>query len=243
MAPRKYYPNKKENIVQFQPENVIEIYESKVQELTEEYMQQLPDPEALYKNNKMMFNGLIKYIYLHYFKKNKPNYADADALEAIWDTYTSLCYSFNKKPSIMNFSIYSGIDCTVMFEWMNNTNRIYIYYDDNNNIINNVGRWKLEHPGREPRRELSGRHSLLMAKMRRETESALADGCAEQNSVGCMFLLKSKYGYRETAPIPAPETHGGALTAADLPTLQGVSAPELPEPPTEGQILLPKTDK
>ena len=52
----------------------------------------------------------------------------------------------------------------------------------------------------------------------KECEMALRRGTAENNKIGSMFILKAKYGYRETAPVPAPETLQ-VLPTSELPKL------------------------
>lgn len=58
----------------------------------------------------------------------------------------------------------------------------------------------------------------------KECEMALRRGTAENNKIGSMFILKAKYGYRETAPVPAPETLQ-VLPTSELPRLNTKKTP------------------
>lgn len=193
-----------------------EVYEHEIMELVDDYLSTLDNPERIYENNKGLFNGMMKYIYLNYFRGNIDT-GDIQYLDDIWNIYTSLCYKYNKRPTLLNFSILTGIDNSTFNDWKIGTNRQYIYYDSDNNRIKNYIEWKNKHPGEVPRKELSRIHSQTVKKWMQECEAALYDGATEQNSIGCIFALKANYGYTETAPVPTVNQNQRVLSASELP--------------------------
>lgn len=164
-------------------ENGTEIYESKIHELSDEYICNLDDPESI-NNNPSLFTGMIKYIYKYLFKpgrKDKVLYnsntvldtGDIELLDDIWETYTSLCYKYNKRPTLLNFSLLIGIGNDVINSWIK-------------------GEYRAGQDG------ASSPHCQTAKKWKAECESSLVDGATERNSVGCIFALKANYGYTET---------------------------------------------
>jgi hypothetical protein len=79
---------------------------------------------------------------------------------------------------------------------------MYIYKDSNGNIINNILAWTNTHIGETYNKVLSYKHMETVKKWKTECEQSLVRGATESNKVGCMFLLKAKHGYVETAPLP-----------------------------------------
>lgn len=164
-------------------ENGIEVYESRIHELADEYINTLEDPGSI-NNNPSLFTGMIKYIYKYLFKpgrKDKVKYnantildtGDIDLLNNIWDVYTELCYKYNKRPTILNFSLLIGVDNRTIDTWRR-------------------GEFRAGEDG------TSSAHSQTVKKWLKECESSLIDGATERNSVGCIFALKANYGYTET---------------------------------------------
>lgn len=149
-----------------------ELYTNKIYELVDEYINTLEAPETMKGSN--LFNGIIKYIYINLFKIQPLDNADIESIDNIWGIYTSLCYKYNKRPTILNFSLMVGINPDTINSWKNG----------------------------EYRGGLGSPHSETVKKWLAECESALFDGAIEQNSIGCIFALKANYGYTETAPIP-----------------------------------------
>ena len=153
-------------------ENGVEIYETKIHEYADEYINTLNDPESI-NNNPSLFTGMIKYIYKHLFKNNPVNNDDISVLDNIFDIYTELCYRYNKRPTLLNFSLLVGISNDTFNAWKN-------------------GEYRAGEGG------ASSAHSLTVKKWLKECESSLVDGATERNSVGCIFALKANYGYTET---------------------------------------------
>ena len=152
--------------------NGAEIYETKIHYFADEYINTLSDPDGI-NNNPSLFTGMIKYIYKRLFKNNPVNNDDISVLDNIFDIYTELCYRYNKRPTLLNFSLLVGISNDTFNAWKN-------------------GEYRAGEGG------ASSAHSLTVKKWLKECESSLVDGATERNSVGCIFALKANYGYTET---------------------------------------------
>lgn len=163
-------------------ENGAEIYETRIHELADEYINNLDDPESI-NNNPSLFTGMIKYIYKYLFKPGKKDKVlynsntvldtgDIGLLDDIWEIYTSLCYRYNKRPTLLNFSLLIGIGNDVINSWIR-------------------GEYRAGQDG------ASSPHCQTAKKWKAECESSLVDGATERNSVGCIFALKANYGYTE----------------------------------------------
>ena len=150
----------------------IEIYTNKIYLIADEYINTLNDPDSI-NNNPSLFTGMIKYIYKYLFKNNPINNDDIKTLDDIFNIYTELCYKYNKRPTLLNFSLLVGI---------------------NNDTFN---AWKNEEY-RRGENGASSEHSRTVKKWLSECESSLLDGATERNSIGCIFALKANYGYTET---------------------------------------------
>lgn len=161
----------------------MEIYETKIHEYADEYINTLCDPESI-NNNPSLFTGMIKYIYKKLFKPNRNDKVlynsnsvldtgDIELLDSIWNIYTELCYRYNKRPTLLNFSLLVGIGNDVFNSWIR-------------------GEYRAGENG------ASSPHCQTAKKWKAECESSLVDGATERNSVGCIFALKANYGYTET---------------------------------------------
>lgn len=153
-------------------ENGTEVYEDKIKYYADEYINTLDDPDSI-NNNPSLFTGMIKYIYKRLFKYNPVNNDDITVLDDIWGIYTELCYKYNKRPTLLNFSLMVGVSNDTFNAWKN-------------------GEYRAGEGGS------SSAHSLTVKKWLKECESSLVDGATERNSVGCIFALKANYGYTET---------------------------------------------
>ena len=172
-------------------ENGAEIYETKIHLYADEYINTLDDPESI-NNNPSLFTGMIKYIYKHLFKNNPVNNDDITLLDNIFDVYTELCYRYNKRPTLLNFSLLVGISNDTFNAWKN-------------------GEYRAGEGG------ASSAHSLTVKKWLKECESSLVDGATERNSVGCIFALKANYGYTETPQrIEITGANAPALSQEDI---------------------------
>ena len=162
---------------------------------------------------------MIKYIYKHLFKpgkKDKVKYnantnldtGDIELLNNIWEVYTELCYKYNKRSTILNFSLLIGIDNRTIDTWRR-------------------GEFRAGEDG------ASSAHSQTVKKWLAECESSLVDGATERNSVGCIFALKANYGYTETPQrVEIVNGQQPEQIAADIAArhkIGQVEKPELPE--------------
>ena len=165
-------------------EDGIEVYENNIKYFAEEYIGDLPEGEDSIYNNPSLFTGMIKYIYKHLFKPKRNDKVlynsnsvldtgDIELLDNIWNIYTELCYRYNKRPTLLNFSLLVGIGNDVFNSWIR-------------------GEYRAGENG------ASSPHCRTAKKWKAECESSLVDGATERNSVGCIFALKANYGYTET---------------------------------------------
>lgn len=201
-------------------ENGAEVYENKIKYYADEYINDLPDGEDSINNNPSLFTGMIKYIYKHLFKPGKKDKVlynantvldtgDIELLNNIWDIYTELCYKYNKRPTILNFSLLIGVDNRTIDTWRR-------------------GEFRAGEDG------TSSAHSQTVKKWLAECESSLVDGATERNSVGCIFALKANYGYTETPQ--RIEVIGGQIpdqTAIDIAARHKIGQVERPELPDD----------
>lgn len=201
--------------------NGAEVYRHEIHRLADEYVSTLEDPGAIYNPQTSFFNGMIKYINNNYFKYNPVDYADIEYIDSIWDIYTSLCYKYNKYPTIIEFCLLINISRDTVWDWKKEATRAYKYYTLDGMEIKDLPAWRLNHQGEEYRTEPSTSHSDTVKKWLAECENALLRGAAEGNKVGCIFALKANYGYTETAPVPVQNPNQRVLTAAELPKLGG----------------------
>lgn len=166
--------------------NGAEVYESRIHELADEYINALDDPDSI-NNNPSLFTGMIKHIYKYLFKPRRNDKVlynsnsvldtgDIELLDNIWNIYTELCYRYNKRPTLLNFSLLVGIGNDVFNSWIR-------------------GEYRAGENG------ASSPHCQTAKKWKAECESSLVDGATERNSVGCIFALKANYGYTETPQI------------------------------------------
>lgn len=183
-------------------ENGAEVYEDKIHYYADEYINNLSDPESI-NNNPSLFTGMLKYIYKYLFKpgkKDKVKYnantvldtGNIDLLNNIWDVYTDLCYKYNKRPTILNFSLLIGVSSDTIDTWRRGE------YRAGDNGASSV-------------------YSDSVKKWLKECESSLVDGATERNSVGCIFALKANYGYTETPQrIEITGSQAPALSQEDI---------------------------
>lgn len=157
-----------------------EVYTNSIYELADEYINNRINKEDINKNY-MLFNGMIKYIYNNLFRptkntiryNNKATRLDLDnilEIDDIWQIYTDLCYKYSKKPTMLNFSILTGISMDTFHCWKTGKSR-----------------------------SVTSEHSETVKRWLKECEGILLDGAIESGNIGCMFALKANYGYVEQA--------------------------------------------
>ena len=170
-------------------ENGAEVHKTEIDEAAEDYILETfgADCEAdeikLLMRKPQPFRGMLKYINNRFFKlkdgdikynnKNSSiDYGDIDYINRLWDIYTSLCYRYLQAPTLLNFSLFTGIAHETLTDW---TNGHYRAGED----------------------AASSAHCQSAKKWLKECESALYDSAMSGNP-GAMFLLKANYGYTET---------------------------------------------
>lgn len=169
-------------------ENGTEVYKRDVDVIADEYIAEtFPDCDKdeikTLMRKSQPFRGMLKYINSRLFKlkegdikyNNKNSnidYGDIDYIDKLWDIYTSLCYRYLQAPTLLNFSLFTGIAHETLTDW---TNGHYRAGGD----------------------AASSAHCQSAKKWLKECESALYDSAMAGNP-GAMFLLKSNYGYTET---------------------------------------------
>ena len=183
-------------------ENGAEIYENKIKYYADEYINTLDDPDSI-NNNPSLFTGMIKYIYKKLFKPKRGDKVlynantvldtgDIDTIDDVWSIYTELCYKYNKRPTLLNFSLLVGVSNDTFTTW-------------------EQGEYRGGGDG------AGSAHSRTVKKWRKECESSLVDGATERNSVGCIFALKANYGYTETPQrIEITGANAPALSQEDI---------------------------
>ena len=169
-------------------ENGAEVYRHDVDVVADEYIAEtFPDCEddeiKLLMRKSQPFKGMLKYINNRLFKlkdgdikyNNKNSnidYGDIDYINRLWDIYTSLCYRYLQNPTLLNFSLFTGIANETFSDWISGN---YRGGTDGTSSI----------------------HCQTAKKWQEECEAALYDTAMTGNP-GAMFLLKSNYGYTET---------------------------------------------
>lgn len=122
---------------------VVDGLEMSLFETAQEYINKLDNPEEIYKNNGL-FVDMLKYIYkynLVYVLKNDQGTAnryDYKLLDKVFNIYTSLVYKYkqNKRPSILEFTIFTKLDSNTFYSAANG-NKSKLTPED----IANVKRW------------------------------------------------------------------------------------------------------
>mgnify|MGYP000858652891 CR=1 FL=1 len=106
-------------------------------------------------------------------RKYKADINNIKELNILWDIYTIICCTCRIKPTLMRYSVMTGIDNTTITSWING-----------------------EYAGR-----VSSGHSQTAKKWKSECESSLYDEVIQTGNIGCMFALKANYGYRDNIQI------------------------------------------
>ena len=108
--------------------------DSAITEFCEEY-----EIENLVKESQNRFNACLRYIYNHVFKASNKYYIDSRSktlldinniklVYEILSYYIYLCDVYSKAISINGFSVMSGIDRTIIYDWFNGVNRLNSEY-------------------------------------------------------------------------------------------------------------------
>ena len=181
----------------------------------DEQFQSLTDEEI--KNNKAFFPRLVNYIYNNYLgdllqnkleyklQGIKPTYPDIKQLDILFYIYIDLVskYKWNNRPSILEFSILTGIARETFYNWLKgNINDC--------SVDNNIKQDK--------RKYITSEYINTVQKWVDMCEQSLVDGSGD--TIKEIFILKSKFGYREAdKDINITVEHKNIISADDLPAL------------------------
>lgn len=173
--------------------------------------QGLTDEEI--KNNKAFFPRLVNYIYNSYLGdllQNKleyklqgirPIYPDIKQLDDLFNIYINLVskYKWNNRPSILEFSILTGIARETFYNWLKGN-------------ISNIDADK------DKRKYITSEYINTVQKWVGICEQSLVDGSGD--TIKEIFILKSKYGYKEQdKEINININNKQLVSAEELPTL------------------------
>ena len=110
--------------------------DSAITEFCEEY-----EIENLVKESQNRFNACLRYIYNHVFKASNKysldnrskTLLDINNIKLVYEIlyyYIYLCDVYSKAISINGFSVMSGIDRSIIYDWFNGVNRLNSGYSD-----------------------------------------------------------------------------------------------------------------
>ena len=187
--------------------NGAEVYKEEVLSIADEYTAETfsdcaEDEIKMLMRKSQPFKGMLKYINNRLFKlkdgdvkyNNKNSnidYSDIDYINRLWDIYTSLCYRYLQNPTLLNFSLFTGIANETFSDWIS-------------------GNYRGGTDG------ASSEYCQSAKKWKEECEAALYDTAMTGNP-GAMFLLKSNYGYTETPQrIEITGANAPALSQEDI---------------------------
>ena len=183
--------------------NGMEIYEHDIYALADEYVETQLEEERRPKIYEP--NGIFRAMIIYISKRiPKINNADINKLNDLFNIYISLCVKYDKLPTLELFAAFAQLNPATITSWINGEYRNTIYYDQNNNIINNISLWLKDNPKGVYRTESSSLHCQTVKKWKETCKNFLVDSL--QNSRGTdankIFVAKAAYGMVETAPVP-----------------------------------------
>ena len=194
------------------------IYQNNILALVDDVKQEpryIKKSDEELKQDKSFFPILVNYIYNNYIgdlldnKHCKPQrYEDIKAIDYLFNIYIDLVYLYkwNNKPSIVEFSILTGINKDTFYNWVNGVN------NNNNNIASSD-------TGKESK-YLTRERSDIVRKWINICESALLDS---SDTIKDIFILKAKYNYKENNDVQITVNHKQVISSDDLPALLGVN--------------------
>lgn len=182
-----------------------------IQRSIDEYLSKLPDPEGIYKNKPMLFNGLLEYIYIKNLQKlfSNDKYNDYELIDNIFcRIYINLCYMFSYVPMLTVF-----------------TN--HLIHLDISNIYTIKHGIRLEN---DSNREYNIKLNSLVSKWLTVCDSDLFSHIAHTGSVGGMFVAKVK-GYSDQPQTMAniSVTLTPRIDEKQLIQIASAAVPELPD--------------
>ena len=152
-----------------------------------------------------LYNRLIKHVILSDKENRKSKYNNYKLLSQIfYNVYVPLCYKYSICPTILEFSCFVDVESTHLTDLRQGT------YRGSGDRVN-------------------PETSQIVKKWYNVCESSLASRAISDNSIGSIFVLKSKYQWRETAPEP-PQIETGMQSTPQqiMEKYQDAEKPELP---------------
>ena len=201
---------------EMQPEEILVsceagiITSSDIQRSINEYLAKLHDPNDIYCNKPMIFNGLLEHIFTKNIKHIIPNsnFINYELLDDIFNRiYLNLCYSFSYVPMV-----------TIFCNHLIHLDIANIYTIKDGLRVNN-----------NSNREYNNKLNLLISKWLSVCDSDLFTHIAHTGSIGGMFLAKVK-GYSDqpqqsiTIALETPR-----IDEKQLARLAVTPAPQLPD--------------
>ena len=171
--------------------NGIEIYLHDIYYFTDEFIANELDGDKDAVHD--CFPQLLLYIS---DKIPKPDNANIELLDAIFNIYVRLCTKYRILPTLGMFSILVKINKATFSDWKNGEYR-----------------------------KLSD-HSKTIKSWIETCKNFVIDRLHNNNGkadVNLIFIAKAAYGMRETAPIPVETENKRVLTASELPKLGGMN--------------------
>lgn len=201
------------------PDNY-KIYENNIYSYIDEFIEgnYAGQTETELKENRSFFPSLIQYLYNNYLgdalgntlelklKGVKPVYNDIKLLDELFNIYVFLVYKYksNNRPSILEYSILTGINRNTIHSWLNGELDNYI----------------LQSASDDRRKYITSEYSSTVQKWQSICEQSLIDG---KDTIKELFLLKCKYGYQEKNDINIVVEHKSIISAENLPDLIGIN--------------------
>lgn len=204
-------------------DNNTEIYENKIEELFYEYFEQRGIDLNSNNIKQTKFNACWKYIYNILFKPepnttrrynaaSKLDYNNIDLLNRICDIYIDLCFEYNIAPFRYGFCRLTGINEDTLHTWKNKECRAYIYYDKDNNLIDDIVTWKLHNKG-EYRKEPTSLHSDLIKKLDNAVKEFYRNNLSDtpvgqitlannDDAVGLLYAQKEAQAHAQAWGVP-----------------------------------------
>ena len=206
-----------------EPESDYKIYNNNIYVLVDDLIDReyAGKSQEELKQNRSFFPVLVNYIYKNYLcnvfrnsleyklKGVKPVYNDIQMIDNIFNIYIDLVYKykFNNRPSILEFSLITGISRDTIYNWLNG---------NIDNYINNS-------PDDDKRKYITSEYIDTARKWQAVCEQSLVDGNGEY--VKEIFLLKAKHGYKDNNnDIQITVNHKAIIDADNLPDLIGISS-------------------
>ena len=185
------------------------ITEYDIQECIDRYSNTLHNPEELYNNKSMLFNGLLRYIYTHKIRYVLPETLQHDykLLDSIFiNIYIPLTMYFNRVPSVNTFCNHLiNIYIDDIYDTRTGTHR-----PSHNSKVNPITR-------------------AYIAKWDELCNTELIDYIVHTSSIGGIFRAKTK-GFREEQTIKLEVSQDApTLDTKQIDSIVNTELPELPE--------------